>query len=315
MTGADENNALRKSGNAQAVGTVLFQPDALLLRRLLQPLISERCSVFIYVNGPLEPSIENVLAAFPNLKLLRSDQNVGQGAGLNALMAAAADHGHASIILFDQDSTPGPEFVNRMIQRFQAHEHANLNGRLAALGPLLVPPDGSEYLPIKYWRRPVSAGDLPGGVEFLPTSGMLVSVAAWQDVGPFREDYFIGGIDVEWGFRARAKGWSSVVADDIQMPHRWGNGCRNQHFVQSQFLRQPAPRVYYYLRNTVDGMKLPHMPWRWKWRQSTRMAAQISLGLVSRRRSSVSSLLVWRALSDGYAGRLGPRPPTLDRKS
>jgi rhamnosyltransferase len=300
---------------AQAAGTVLFKPDPQLLQQLLTPLIAEGCSIFIYINGPLEAAAEAILSANPALQLIRATDNVGQGTGLNALMSAAAKGGHNSIVLFDQDSTPEPSFTSRLSQRFLELDARPRSVRLAALGPLLVPPEGSEYLPIKYWRRSIGTGDPPGSVEFLPTSGTLISIAAWQDVGPFREDYFIGGIDVEWGFRAQSKGWSSIVADDIQMHHRWGEQRGNQHFVQSQFLRQPARRVYYYLRNAADGMKLPHMPWRWKWRQAARMTAQIGLGLVSKGDSSVSARLVWRALSDGYAGRLGPAPRGLDDPS
>jgi rhamnosyltransferase len=303
--------ALNESNGAQAVGTVLFRPDAELLARLLKPLSSEGCEIYIYVNGQLEASAEAVLSAFAIVNLIRSNDNIGHGAGLNALVAAAAERGHTSIILFDQDSTPDFGFAHLLADRFAALGKEKWKTRLGAVGPLLVPPAGSDFLPIRYWRRAARAGEPPGSVEFLPTSGTLVSVAAWQAVGPFREDYFIGGIDVEWGYRARAMGWASVVADDIQMLHRWGEERGNQHFVRSQFLRQPAPRVYYYIRNAVDGMRLPHMPWSWKWRQATRMASQIGLGLVSRSQSSVSPKLVWRALSDGYTGRLGPSPPEI----
>jgi rhamnosyltransferase len=315
MRDLKDNSGIKRAARAQAVGTVLFKPDPALLERLLQPLVAEGCDVFIYVNGQLEAPVEGILSAHPNVKLIRSSANIGQGAGLNALLAAAAESGQTSIILFDQDSTPGPGFAALLANRFAALGEKQWNTKIAAVGPLLVPPKGSAFLPIKYWRRPPQAGEPPGAVEFLPTSGTLVSVAAWKDVGPFREDYFIGGIDVEWGYRARAIGWISVVADDIQMHHRWGEEHGNQHFVQSQFLRQPAPRVYYYIRNAIDGMRLPHMPWSWKWRQATRMTAQIGLGLISRGQTTVTAKLVWRALSDGYAGRLGPSPPDVGARA
>ncbi len=310
-----DNIGTKRTASGQAVGTVLYKPDPVILERLLQPLASEGCSVFIYVNGQLEASVEAVLSAHSIAKIIRSSENMGQGAGLNALLATAAECGQSSIILFDQDSTPGPDFAGRLAGRFAALNEKKWNASVAAVGPLLVPPEGTAYLPIKYWRRSSRAGEPPGAVEFLPTSGTLVSVAAWQAVGPFREDYFIGGIDVEWGYRARAMGWISAVADDIHMHHRWGDERGNQHFIQSQFLRQPAPRVYYYIRNASDGMRLPHMPWSWKWRQATRMAAQIGLGLASRGQTTVTAKLVWRALSDGYAGRLGPSPPEVGGKA
>ena len=74
---------------------------------------------------------------------------------------------------------------------------------------------------------------------------------------------FIGGIDVEWCYRAWAKGWACAVADDITMEHRWGEDDRGDK-VGSQFLRQSPDRLYYYLRNAADGLRLSHMPVRWK---------------------------------------------------
>jgi rhamnosyltransferase len=313
MIDLSANTGLKQFADVPAAGTVLFRPDPQLLQQLLNPLAAEGCKLFVYVNGHLDPAAEAILKANPIDMIIRSPNNIGQGVGLNALMQAAAERGHSSIILFDQDSTPEPGLSRRLAKRFRELDQIKQNERLAALGPLLVPPQDTVFLPIKYWRRFARPGEHQGSVEFLPTSGTLVSIAAWRAVGPFREDYFIGGIDVEWGFRARAKGWASVVADDIQMYHRWGEERGNQHFVQSQILRQPAPRAYFYIRNAVDGLRLPHMPWRWKWRQAMRMTAQIGLALVNRKHSSVSAKLVSLALRDGYAGRLGPAPPCLDR--
>lgn len=293
-----------------AAATVLFKPDAGLLQMLFQSLATEGCPLFAFINGPLEQPVEDVLAAFPSLTQIRVPENVGQGAGLNAVIEAAAAVGCAHIILFDQDSTPGPGLAASLLQRFVALAHES--SRLAALGPLLVPPEALGFLPIKYWRRRQRTGEPAGPVEFLPTSGTLLSIDAWRDIGPFRADYFIGGIDVEWGFRAWARGWAVALADDLSMDHRWGDARGRNEIVHRQFLRQSAPRAYYYLRNAVDSMKLRHMPWRWKWRQAVRMSGQIGLTLVSPGDKSISNRVIWRALRDGYAGRLGPSPKGLE---
>jgi rhamnosyltransferase len=141
-------------------------------------------------------------------------------------------------------------------------------------------------------------------VEFLPTSGTLISVEAWLQVGPFRSDYFIGGIDVEWGQRAWAHGFASVLVDDVTMVHRWGeiNVDRNR----PQVLRQSAVRVHYYVRNATHGMTLPHMSFRWKRWQAVRLVGQVFLLFLYRRDFSIGRLT--GAVRDGWSGRLGPLP-------
>jgi rhamnosyltransferase len=217
-------------------------------------------------------------------------------------MNEAARAGCEHLLLLDQDSTPNPGFAAQLSGRYQ--ELKATKTRFAAVGPLLTPPEGGDYLPIKYSRRRPYRGGLGSRVDFLPTSGSLVSVAAWRDVGPFRADYFIGGIDVEWGFRAWSKGWACVLAEDIEMVHRWGETARGG-FFRPQILRQPESRVYYYIRNSVDGLQLEHMPWTWKVRQILLTLAQIVAALIVRKRRTAFAKFVVRAVCDGWRGRMG----------
>lgn len=286
--------------------TVLFGPDPLLLSILLETLATDGCRLIAFANGPLDSGVEHLLTEANNVRLLRAEVNVGLGAGLNAAIEAAICEGFDSVFLFDQDSSPRPGFLLTMGDRMAGIESSGY--RLAVLGPLLVPPEGSTFLPIKYWRRSARPGEPPGAVEFLPTSGSLLSLAAWRDVGPLRADYFIDGIDVEWGYRAWHRGWASVLAEDLELLHRWGEECPcdagGPRGVQAA--RQPENRLFYYVRNATYGMRLRHMPLKWKLRQILRMAVQIGIVVSIQRRGGFD--LMRCAIADGRAGRLGPVP-------
>jgi len=284
-----------------AAATVIFRPDAALLQALIDALPGTARPVFVFANGPHDDAIETILSNSAGVHVLRSEKNVGQGAGLNRVMEAAANAAATHVVLFDQDSTPPPDLADALLMRFATIERNGV--KLAALGPKLVTPPGTRYLPITYWRRKPKPGEPQGAVDFLPTSGTLLSLDAWRDVGPFRSDYFIGGIDVEWCYRAWAKGWACAVADDITMEHRWGEDDRGDK-VGSQFLRQSPDRLYYYLRNAADGLRLSHMPVCWKRRQLTRMTAQATLAALMRRDFPLTEAL--RAVRDGWRGKLGP---------
>ena len=286
-------------GHGLAVATVVYRPDLSLLTDMVRTVTRDCSMLYVHINGPHSPEVENCLQAV-GAAVIRSTDNVGLGVGLNYVMAAAARAGHRYVLLLDQDSSPPAGLATDLVARVQHLE--SLGHKIAAIGPRLSAPE--NYLAIKQHRRRRAANDPPGVVEFLPTSGTLISVEAWLQVGPFRSDYFIGGIDVEWGQRAWTHGFASVLVDDVTMVHRWGE--INVNLSRPQVLRQSPMRVHYYIRNAMHGMTLPHMSFRWKRWQAVRLIGQVFLLFLYRRDFSIGRLT--GAMRDGWSGRLGPLP-------
>jgi rhamnosyltransferase len=292
-----------------AAATVLYRPELAVLDALLQPLVEAGLRIVIFANGPLEDEVESRLARLPDLRLLRSPANVGLGEGLNAVVEAAQSEGFGHVVLFDQDSTPDAALLPRLLDAFLAIQ-SQPGIRPAAIAPLLVAPANEDFLPPWYSRRPEPRVKGAAAVDFLSTSGTLLSVAAWREIGPFRADYFIDGIDVEWCFRAWAKGFACLLAEDLHMVHRWGHVAEAGK-RRPQILRQSDLRNFYYLRNAVEGLRLPHLPLRWKLRVAARLAVQCGMLLLDRKFAPATCKLVARAISDGWSGRLGPAPQPL----
>lgn len=285
-----------------------------LLGQLMESLDGSGIRVFAFVNGELSGEAEAALE-IGDVEVLRSEENVGLSAALNLAIEAAIAEGYSEFVLFDQDSSPEPCMLELLLERFKRLQA--LYGNLAVLGPQLLPPDGTSYLPLIYdWRR-VSVEAPAGEVDFVPTSGSILSIEAWRQVGPFRDDYFIADIDVEWCFRAWSRGWRCMVAKDVFMIHRWGVEApsHERSRYQHQIVRQSPVRLYYYIRNSVAGLRLSHFPFRWKRSRGFRLAAQIVIAVWQRPASELPRQFVWRAVSDGWRGRLGPVPADLARQS
>ncbi len=284
---------------------VLYKPERAILATLLTALDQAPRRIFLYINGPVGADIDAVIAALSNVRVIRMEHNVGLGAGMNALADAAVAEGFSHLLLFDQDSTPEPYVPDALISHFI--DFVNSGVRLAMLGPILTTPSHENYVPIRYaWRD-----RRRGTVDFLPTSGSLLSLDAWRDVGPFRADYFIAGIDVEWGFRAWTHGYASLVDTSVQMDHRWGTGTSDEENWKPQILRQSDFRNYFYVRNGVGCLRLPHIPARWKLRFVLTLAVQMGLVFASRGGGRSTRRIMRRAFADGWAGRFGPLPAEL----
>ena len=296
-------NPMRREAQACA-GVVLYKPDPALLARQAEGLRGR--TLFAFANGPFEAQALAALAP-TDLRLIRSEENVGLGRGLNAVTEAALHDGFSHIMLLDQDSEPPPDLLDRLTARSVALEQEE---KIAVLAPLLVPPAEGFYKPIRYERRGPARRDGLTALDFAPTSGSLLNLEAYAAVGPFRDDFFIAGIDVEWGFRAWARGWASYLATDLAMPHRWGEAVSDEELGKPQILRHTPIRNYYYVRNVIATARLAHVPLRWRIRSCAGLAAQI--GLLALKGSPGALTPVRIGLSDGMRGRFGPAPSSLD---
>jgi rhamnosyltransferase len=290
-------------------GIVLYNPNVNLLDKLLTVLEFRQRRLFIFINGSVEAPLEQRLSRLSNAHVFHSEVNHGLATGLNKIVAAAKQEGFEQVMLFDQDSTLDRDVPERLARRFKEIESRSIS--LAVLGPRLVPPENEGYRPLRYKYRSDSLSIPNLCVDFIPTSGSLISIAAWKHIGPFRDDFFVDGIDVEWCYRAWHHAYKCILADDIKMYHRWGLPQKSNDRNQPQIMRQSELRTYYYLRNAVYSLRLPHIPLRSKAPQVVRLTAQSMLFASSRRFKSTAFRLIWRAISAGLSGHLGPAPDDL----
>ena len=283
---------------------VAFQPNH-LLAELLSTLDRNQRRIFIYLNGGVSPEIESRLGGLSNAHVIRNHENAGLAHGLNVLAAAAEREGLTHLQFFDQDSSPEPELPAALTICF--NEALRDFEPLAVVAPRLTPPPGEHYQEVRIaWRDRFRRT-----VDFAPTSGSILALAAWKDVGPFRADYFIDGIDVEWCLRAWHRGYGTLVFEETSMVHRWGSAIPPTEVWKSQILRQPNDRIYFYVRNAVNNLRSSFIPRIWRLRFALRLFAQLVILLSARANTVLTRKVVRRAVSDGWNGRLGSFPPEL----
>ncbi|MEI5668081.1 hypothetical protein WBO78_23140 [Bosea sp. CCNWLW174] len=291
-------------GVRACAGVVLYRPDRALLTRQAEGLRGRR--LFAFTNGPIAPEVEAAFAP-TQLRLISNAENLGLGRGLNGVMEAAGREGFSHVMLLDQDSEPPADLLDALTARAVALE--GQGEKVAVLCPRLTPPPEGFYKPIRYeWRGQARADGL-SPLDFAPTSGSLVSVASYAAIGPFREDFFIAGLDVEWGFRAWNRGFGSYLANDLAMPHRWGEAVSEEELGKPQILRHAPVRNYYYARNVIATARLAHVPMRWRLRSCLALAAQV--GLLGLKGPPGSLGPVRAGLADGLRGQLGPAPASI----
>jgi len=284
-----------------AVGLTLFRPSPAQVEAACRLAAASAGPVLAFNNGGLPAGAAEILER-SGIRLLSVGRNVGIAAALNALAEAAAHLGARRLLLLDQDAGPQGEMLRALLAA--ADRLAGSSPPPAVIGPrpLAGPGHKAPAYPV---RAGTASRDGLVPVDFLATSGSLLDLAAFAQVGPFRADYFIDAVDLEWCFRVWARGYSCWMTPEAGLAHHVGSGTIRGPFGLAM-PRQPLFRMATYLRNSVYGLRLSHLPLAWKLRQGGYLPVQVLLYWRDAGFRPRVLLRLLAALRDGLTGRLGP---------
>lgn len=289
-----------------AAGITLFHPSPAQIAALPARLPDGLRARLAFANSPLDGEARGALAR-AGFTLLGDGANLGIAEALNRLAAAAEAAGAEGLYLLDQDAAADPSLPETLLA---ARDILRARG----LSPAVVGPAASAAPGHKAPAYPSRPGEAPvaglAPVQFVATSGTLLDLAAFARTGPFRADFFIDGVELEWCFRAWSLGHGTYCDSSVSLPHRVGGGTIRRLGIAMP--RQPLFRMATYLRNSVYAWRLPHLPLSWKLAQGAYLPLQALLFWAdSGWRPAVLGRLAGAA-RDGLMGRLGP-PKDLPR--
>ncbi|MBS2962463.1 glycosyltransferase [Actinocrinis puniceicyclus] len=209
----------------------------------------ETCSAVVVVdNTPgTDPTVADKLpglgAAEGRVKVLRSGENVGLAAALNLGVRELPDDAQA-VLLLDQDSVlPG-----EMVTALAGHLDDPTVG-IAAPTPWDAAHDSS------YDNLAALRAEVADRTDVI-TSGMLIRRGALDRVGPFREDFFVDFVDIDFCLRLRRAGLRIVQDQRLKLPHSLGD--RRPHRLgplRVQVVHYPAWRLYWIARGAATLLR------------------------------------------------------------
>jgi rhamnosyltransferase len=280
---------------------ITYHPDANLLERLLK--ILRQVPHLVVVDNGSSAAVLSMLGAFAKddrVTLIPCNKNLGVARGLNIGVERAVKLGYAYALLLDQDTDVYEDLVAVLVAIYQLHPDRN---RLAIVGAGY---EGSEQLRIGAVNSDLQCEE----VEAVITSGSLLSLKAFQNIGPFREEFFIDYVDNEYCARARKRNYLVLQSQRTLMRHAIGNPSRHRLlWVQKLTRNHSAERLYYQARNDTvllrESGKYRSGGWRLKaLRRAVRRCKKVIL-FESHKVAKVFAVL--HGCCDGMRGRLGQR--------
>lgn len=219
---------------------ILYHPNITAVQQLITELHAQGSDVVIVDNSPTshQNALNSILTAQDEYH--HFPQNIGLGAGHNIAIKRAFSENYEFLLIFDQDSSIPPGFINALLTTFK---QVSAHDKVAAVGP--------SYTDQRFkntHRENIHVVSTPTAKRMIISSGSLFSVTALKDVGLMDEALFIDFIDTEWCYRAGQKGYKVYQSASAMMEHHLGEMKPVLFGLYKMRYMKPI-RYYYFTRN------------------------------------------------------------------
>jgi rhamnosyltransferase len=233
---------------------VTYHPDADFAHHLAEILPQVSGVVIVDNGGSLPPLPANTF-------LIQNTKNIGLAAAQNQGIQKAVQLGAEWILLLDDDSTPKPDMIEKMIAAYEANPQKQHIGLIAPrIHDRQIHKTYRVITGSKWWfntRNPpaVYTNDL----FFAIASGSLIKREVFEKIGLMQEGFFIDHIDTEFCARMLVHGYKMMSAGNAVLYHALGNSAREGNIIRKHY---PPERYYTQFRNMLwivreYGKKLP----------------------------------------------------------
>ena len=245
--------------------------------------------------------------------LINNPRNLGIGKALNQGLQAAMDAGSTWALTLDQDSQPHVHMLEHLLRA--ASEPAP-HKPIALVAPQIIDRDVNRRAPFlrKRWGFVYERVQCDGAdLEFVTTaitSGALLNMEGFQQLGGFREDFFIDYVDTEYCLRAFLRGFQIRAACKAKLDHQLGSRSQWAFGPMQLYPTHHPPERWYTLgRNRIAmlkeyALKIPH----WASYEIVATVYTILRMVLTEQERSAKLRALWQGTLDGFRGLMGVPP-------
>ncbi|AVH19409.1 rhamnosyltransferase [Enterobacter sp. SGAir0187] len=280
--------------------TVTFNPDILCLEKQFLSLQGQIDSAILIDNGSRNYEEIKDLAEKFNFVLISLPENMGLSHAQNIGIENAISRGAEYLLLLDQDSVLGANFISVMSKMYTQYN-------VGILGPSFYDPHTNEF----YWgtnyigpfikRTPIEEIT---DVTYVIASGSFFSSEVYEKVGKMEEALFVDYIDVEWALRAKKLGYRVAMTNQASMAHTIGDSRLN--LLGRKISVHSPMRRYFLVRNSFFMIRKSYIPMGYKIREVFLNFARAAISLILNKEKKKTLMMIFYGISDGLSGRFGP---------
>jgi len=172
-----------------------------------------------------------------NVEYLKQKQNKGIAFGLNLGAKKALSEGYRWILTMDQDSKFENDDLNKMLNYIKN----NNTNKLGILSPFYS--TSLNLIDHKQNKYPLVT----------MTSGNLINLDIFKEVGGFEEKLFIDEVDHDYCYKIRKNGYKILQLNNVILNHNLGKNSKQVNFFGKNLLisNHNHIRKYYIIRNKL----------------------------------------------------------------
>lgn len=203
-------------------------------------------------NGSVDRSGERLAREFPEVRLIRNQENLGFTGGNNAGMRFALSLGSEYFLLLNNDTLAAPDFLTKLI------EIAEPDPTIGMLSPKIYfdqPRDriwfaGGAYNRGSSFPQCFGMGrqdhkryDCSRDISFVSGCAFLIKIAVVAQIGLLDDTFFLGFEDLDWSIRVSNAGYRGRYVPDAVIWHKEGYDTKRN--------LGKAVKDFYYARNSI----------------------------------------------------------------
>ncbi|RIJ41461.1 glycosyltransferase family 2 protein [Pontibacter oryzae] len=221
-----------------AAVVVLYRPDAdVLLNMASYSMAVEKLYVIDNSEEVSPQFIEEMAKRFPHAVYRSLGENLGMAKALNIAATQALEAGYSWLLMMDQDSKCGVSMIEQLLATLKAQPLNEIG--IVAAGYTAAPTSHTEALLEE--------------VNSAITSGSILNLRAYAQVGPFRENLFIDFVDHEYCLRLQVQKYKIIINHAARLSHQLGNQtCHNLFGWRLCTSNHNYLRRYYITRNRLE---------------------------------------------------------------
>jgi hypothetical protein len=216
-------------------------------------------NILIVDNHSVDGSIEELNILFPQIIIIRNEENIGFAGGCNVGIKYAIEKKFDYIFLLNNDTVAHPQMLEKLI------DCGNKNPRAAIFTGKIYYQDEPNKIwyaggKISYWKSEgmhfrlkkndkieKSNSKVPIEVSFVSGCCMLLPIKTIQSVGFFDENFFLYYEDLDYCLRTIKKGYALLYLNDAIV---WHNVSRSQK-LRKRYFNFITETYYYKLRSRI----------------------------------------------------------------
>lgn len=186
------------------------------------------CHILVIDNGSTDGSPEALRREFPNITIIRNEDNLGFAGGSNQGIEWALQNGFDYFLLLNNDTIAAPDMISNMVAA------AGQQNDTAVLSPKIFFADAPDRLWFALgigslwtgifsnpaYNSPDDGYDAPQEMDWMVGCCVLIPRKIAESVGGFDERFFAYCEDVDWSLRCRKAGFRLVFCPGARLWHK-----------------------------------------------------------------------------------------------